>query len=198
VAKRRTENTEAKVNADPMGMFAQMVLGGTEKAILNQEAAGQRQLVASEQIPTDRRGITDEALVKLGFVLGEKSPRDDLFQDAKLPSGWSIKPTDHSMWSRVVDEKGRERFAIFYKAAYYDRSAHMNSVRRFNVRTVLQDVEPWAVECVRVLDGADEIHRIAFKSDGTDRSSDAYRIGEAWLDEHRPGWRDPFALWDQE
>ena len=29
------------------------------------------------------------------------------------------------MWSSVVDELGRERAAVFYKAAFYDRRAHM-------------------------------------------------------------------------
>jgi hypothetical protein len=48
---------------------------------------------------------------------------NDLFYDAKLPEGWKLEPTDHSMWSRIVDNQGQERVKIFYKAAFYDRSA---------------------------------------------------------------------------
>ena len=51
------------------------------------------------------------------------SKGDDLFTDVKLPQGWRIQPTNHSMWSDLLDEAGVKRAAIFYKAAFYDRSA---------------------------------------------------------------------------
>jgi hypothetical protein len=40
-----------------------------------------------------------------------------------LPPGWKVVPTDHSMWSDLVDAKGEKRASIFYKAAFYDRDA---------------------------------------------------------------------------
>lgn len=89
--------------------------------ITGMEAQGQRQLVGSEQLPIDSGG--DEGYEALGLVFG--APSDDLFRAAILPQGWTKAPTDHSMWSKVVDEKGRERISIFYKAAFYDRRAFM-------------------------------------------------------------------------
>ena len=59
--------------------------------------------------------------------------KGELFIKVELPEGWSIKPTDHSMWSNLVDDKGRERASIFYKAAFYDRDAHLSFNRRFRI-----------------------------------------------------------------
>lgn len=104
-------------------------LGGLDRYIGEMEKAGQSQVVASELIPTDRRGITNEELSTLGFVLGSTDEDDPLFQHAALPVGWAKKPTDHDMWSDIVDDEGRVRFNVFYKAAFYDRSAHMSRAR---------------------------------------------------------------------
>lgn len=97
---------------------------GTEY-ITGMEAAGQRQVVASQVIPTEIRGGTEETLTALGFVLGDRVPNDELFRHAALPPGWSKQATEHSMHSSIVDEHGRKRCSIFYKAAYYDRRADM-------------------------------------------------------------------------
>jgi hypothetical protein len=88
------------------------------------EADGQRQLVASASLPTDTRGADAEFLA-LGFTFAEPDGRDPMFRDATLPQGWRKEGSDHAMWSYVLDELGRRRVAIFYKAAYYDRSASM-------------------------------------------------------------------------
>lgn len=93
---------------------------GTDKYITDMEAVGQRQLVSGTQMPTE--GPWPE-LVALGFTRGEAVEGDDLFVNATLPEGWSKEPTDHSMWSQIVDERGIKRVAIFYKAAFYDRKA---------------------------------------------------------------------------
>lgn len=98
-----------------------LATGSSSDAITGQEAAGQQSFVQSTTLPTDIRGkeILESAGVKfLGQVEG-----DDLFQYVELPNGWGLEPTDHSMWSKLVDEQGRERASIFYKAAFYDRSA---------------------------------------------------------------------------
>ena len=44
----------------------------------------------------------------------------------KLPAGWKKQATDHSMWSKLLDESGAVVASIFYKAAFYDRIAEMN------------------------------------------------------------------------
>ncbi len=89
------------------------------------EAAGQRQLVESCQLPVeclhDGRGELEAA----GVVFGEPCEDDPLFCVAQLPAGWKKRGTDHSMWSDLIDDEGRVRATIFYKAAFYDRRAHM-------------------------------------------------------------------------
>src|SRR6185436_8068032 len=44
--------------------------------------------------------------------------------------------TDHSMYTDLVDDKGRVRASIFYKAAFYDRKADISFKRRFSIRVV--------------------------------------------------------------
>jgi hypothetical protein len=58
---------------------------------------------------------------------------DDLFWSVKLPEGWEIRATDHTMWNELIDNKGRKRASFFYKAAFYDRDAFINFDTRFHV-----------------------------------------------------------------
>jgi hypothetical protein len=64
---------------------------------------------------------------------------EDIFIDVELPSGWKIEPTDHSMLSNLVDSKGQVRAKIFYKAAFYDRSAHINPCFKYCASTDFYD-----------------------------------------------------------
>lgn len=96
------------------------VSDGLDKYVTDMEAAGQRQLVDSTNLP--KKGPWNE-LEALGFIRGDDVPGDDLFVVATLPHGWSKEGTAHSMWSKVVDDRGIERVSIFYKAAFYDRDA---------------------------------------------------------------------------
>lgn len=119
-------NTAEEAAQNPLLTLGAMMGGGG--AIEAQEARGQRELVESEQLPVRMMGVTDADLITLGFTLGEPTPGDKLFRPATLPPGWKKQATDHSMWSKIVDESGRERFSIFYKASFYDRDAFMRSV----------------------------------------------------------------------
>jgi len=97
------------------------------RAIMDQESAGQQSFVSSDTLPTDLRGkeILEAAGVKFLGVVED----DDMFQYVELPDGWKKVPTDHSMWSNLVDEQGRVRASIFYKGAFYDRSAHASATK---------------------------------------------------------------------
>lgn len=109
---------------DPLLTFAESM--SNPNFIEDQESRGQAELVNSTSLPTNpgRRG--DRAAYEaLGFVFGDPIPGDEMFTAMTLPPGWKKQATDHAMWSSVVDELGRERVAVFYKAAFYDRSAHM-------------------------------------------------------------------------
>jgi hypothetical protein len=97
------------------------MLGGASQYIEEMERAGQAQVVASAVLPIEGPW-TD--LESLGFVPGTQV--DDLFRQVDLPAGWTKQGSNHAMWSYVVDERGIRRVGVFYKAAYYDRKAHLN------------------------------------------------------------------------
>jgi len=108
-----------------LGLATAGFAGGIEA----QEAQGQRELTQSSQLPTDCRD--DELLSELkadGVVLGEPTEGDTMFRSATLPKDWEVRATDHDMWSELVDATGKVRAMIFYKAAFYDRSAFMCKV----------------------------------------------------------------------
>lgn len=149
--------------ADPL---EKLVVAMVPDGIEAQEAQGQREMVASTVLPTDisfRETAADyEAL---GFTFGDVDPADPLFREATLPEGWSRKGGGHAMWSGVVDERGIERVAVFYKAAFYDRKAHMNIVnvgRQASTEWIYGDGEPslhpalTAEELRAAKDGAEE------------------------------------------
>ncbi|MEU4173271.1 hypothetical protein AB0F46_41335 [Streptomyces sp. NPDC026665] len=120
--------TEAMKDPGERMMFlaASTGAGGPGQAIEEQERAGQAQLLASEQLPTDLNSDNQADFEALGFVFGDVTPGDPLFRSATLPNDWKRERSDHAMWSYIVDEHGRRRVRVFYQAAYYDRSAHMN------------------------------------------------------------------------
>lgn len=134
----KIRNTTADMN-DPSTGEAYLALaigmadGSPDAYIRNQEKAGQTQLVNSQQLPARITHGAQEDFEALGFTFGDPEPSDPMFRPATLPAGWSKQGTDHDMWSKIVDEHGRERVGIFYKAAFYDRSAHMSlaSVRSY-------------------------------------------------------------------
>ncbi len=125
----------------PMGAFNVLLatLGGvssgqeavdaTDAAVLAQEKRGQQNLVNSSQIPRRINPKNGKALLEAAGVkfLGA-DPNDDLFQNVELPSGWKKVATDHDMHSNLVDETGKVRAGIFFKAAFYDRRADMTVV----------------------------------------------------------------------
>lgn len=132
----RVTNTSAEVNREPIvGLATAMVPGGIEAS----ERRGQIEFLESEVLPAEiqqywpgaKKGDGKLLLEAWGFVFGKHVGGDTLFMQAKLPPGWSRKGTDHAMWSHVVDDKGRERCAIFYKAAFYDRRATLSISPRY-------------------------------------------------------------------
>lgn len=111
------ENTRDR---DPMHHMIGMMSGGSSGYIEGMEAAGARQVLTSDQIPT---AAPWAELIELGFVKGESVSGDDLFTHVTLPEGWSRAGTGHSMHTDILDERGVPRVGIFYKAAFYDRRA---------------------------------------------------------------------------
>jgi len=129
--------TPAAIVALADGNLGNFIAATTPGGIEAQEAAGQKDFVASETIPIydghrPMREHTRAVLEGWGFVFGE--PVDELFRSCKLPAGWRKEAADHSMHSDIVDSEGRKRIHIFYKAAFYDRGADFSVVRAAQAR----------------------------------------------------------------
>lgn len=197
---------------DPALLLLEALLGGNSAhAIERQEKRGQVALVNSCALPIKFNSGTKEQLEGFGVVFGE--PIDDLFCNATLPEGWKKMATDHSMWSKLIDQQGRERASIFYKAAFYDRDAFINVSRRFSY--CVEPVNGWSDKeydkhqwhCV-----VTDCETIIWKSEpigpGPDHSDgDAYLnfinekqalelVGKKWIEEHYPDYRNQAAYWN--
>lgn len=111
--------TPAALVAALKGDFDNALVAMTPGGIEAQEAHGQHEFVYSDTMPIKCGNASREQLEALGFSFGEQI--DELFVQASLPEGWSKRPTDHSLWTDLLDDNGRIRGKIGYKAAFYDR-----------------------------------------------------------------------------
>ena len=170
-------------------------------AILHQEARGQLSFVNSDTLPVDMDEVSRAALEAAGIKFGEVVEGDDIFRFVNLPDGWKKVPTDHSMWSKIVDEQGRERAAIFYKAAFYDRSAHLTATQRFDVSFDYDRSDSEGLAVATVTDGGNVIHTTEPFNVGDkpsyEVSGQANNLAIDWLSEKYPDWRNPAAYWDE-
>lgn len=124
--RKVTNTTDELKKAPNVFAFLQNQLDNPDGSpIEDMEAAGQKELVESDVLPTDLHNNTQDEFEALGFTFGPVIEDDPIFRYAILPDGWEKRSTDHNMWSIIVDETGKERVGIFYKAAFYDRHAHM-------------------------------------------------------------------------
>lgn len=163
------ENTQSPASRELTGLLV-LATGDGDAVIGTQEKAGQRQVVHSDSLPTEIHGGTDADFEAVGFTFGltdPHDPHDPLFRPATLPDGWAKQGSDHDMWSYVIDELGRRRVGIFYKAAFYDRRADMHLINLYGYVTgcvreskpiVLDDVwatrENVAAEFRKAVEGA--------------------------------------------
>ncbi len=173
------------------------LIAATPGGIEAQEKHGQELLVKSTDMPIELLP-NREAFEKVGFKFGD--PIDTLFVAAALPPGWQREATDHAMWSHIVDEHGRKRVNIFYKAAFYDRRADARIEPRYTAQWMfpgepssgLQDGQVvWVVR-----DAGKEIHRGApFSRDDFDADKKEAEAVKTWLKERFPDHEDPTAYW---
>ena len=111
------------------------------------------------------------------------------------------------MHTDLLDEHGRKRASIFYKAAFYDRSAHVSLCHRFGVRRKYPEDRNGPLT-VYVEDQNGEISREITnlrEPDWKDREeskqlSDKIDAAEAelrdWLTAQFPDWLKADAYWD--
>ncbi len=173
------------------------IVAATPGGIECQEAAGQKMLIESAQLPIDMGSMTIERLEAIGFKIGGKI--DELFMQAELPPGWTKVASEHSMHSKLIDENGCERASVFYKAAFYDRRADITFNRRFSIAVDYATRGSNLFNRVYVVDRGSEITTLGSYKPGAYADEDALREqAKAWLNEKYPNWQDPLAYWDRE
>jgi hypothetical protein len=153
-----------------------------------------------------------EIFEKMGVSFGEEVPGDPLFTQAKLPPGWRKECSSDPLNLALLDGEGRERALIFFKPAFYDRRADMKLCTRYSARGNYSDpdyleyargvaydgrLEIWTTERVEVTaENRDGVY-VHGQGHVVKPIHDLLRDEAArWLDENRPGWRDPLACWD--
>lgn len=174
--------------SDGLGHLLDTMMG-EKHSIEKSEARGQQALVESDDLPRDVGRLSFKEITEnTGIIFGE--PINDLFIEAKLPKGWSKQRTDHSMWSNLVDDKGRERAGIFYKAAFYDRKAHMHFNRFYNIST-----DYGGDEATEIKDGNGTMLKRFERAEDDEFGRKADDSAGAWLAENYPNWENPWAYW---
>lgn len=197
--------TPAALSALAKGDMQNAMIASTPGGIERQEKDGQIEQSFLDTLP---KHLKREQFEALGFkFLGD---HDDIFLNVKFPKGWRKSPTDHSMWTDIIDAQGRKRGAIFYKAAFYDRSAHAHLTCRFTQSDLCyRGDHPKSAPGQRiVVDGAtgeivfrsDEIARPAPNDADRERfwkADDASRSKvQAWLEQNKPDYQNPLAYWE--
>ena len=183
--------------------YSDWLMGGNPTAIEKQEADGQKQFVESLQLPlktnSPRKTNTVEQYQKMGIKTLVPSKGDDLFIGVTLPKGWKKEETDHSMWSNLLDDKGRIRATIFYKAAFYDREAFINFEPRYiNTSEYLGD-ENCELPYTKLYCVKDTVSKeILFQTETTNEYS-CSNLEQAcidFLETNFPDYKDLNAYWD--
>ena len=128
---------------------------------------------------------------ELGIVIGDVKEGDEIWTSVVLPEGWSLRASgDHAMYSDLVDERGRPRAQIFYKAVFYDRKAHIFPPnKRYRISSADPErygatfSRPWpaGVECPH-----HEMDDYSSVSEVRDGATDEvlFSSGVAWHSEH--------------
>lgn len=167
----------------------------TPSGIEAQEKAGQLAALEKQTLPIEL-SPPRSTWESLGFVFHE--PVDALHISVTFPAGWTKRATDHSMWTDIMDAEGRKRGAIFYKAAFYDRSASAHLSARFSV-TKYAEYSVTQLKTV-IRDAANKAESIVGIRDQTDHNLGDQHEAEAreWLNQHYPDWRNPISYWNHD
>ena len=199
---RKPINTQKEAKENPGLFLLEASFLGSSNTIRNQESQGQRSFVNSDTLP-EMLETTKAVLERFGVKVLGPVEGDPLFLYVELPEGWKKVPTEHSMWSHLVDDKGRKRAAIFYKAAFYDRSTHISLVPRFSVRLDYELHEKMKLIVADVWDG----DKVIFSTDPvpapTSRDASyalehkAELIARDWLAMRWPDWAKVDAYWEE-
>ncbi len=199
--KRVPRNTTKETAENPIDFLVLAMVTGTSNAIERQEAEGQESFVESATLPVDMSRKDKQILMDCGVKFGEVVEGDPLFQYAKLPEGWTVSGTDHSMHSELLDENSNKRAGIFYKAAFYDRSASLQLTRKYGYTTDWNRMDEKQESVCQVKDGDTAIFStepVAVTEDCPSYEANDMTDAKAksWLNENYPGWENPAAYWN--
>lgn len=203
-APRVPTNTLDEMRAIPgvvVGAAVNMEFQEKSSLIVAQEARGQAEMELSDTLPT--RGL--RSLIESGAQITTGAQPDRLLTLVRLPDGWSKRRTDHHLYTDLLDEKGRKRASIFFKASFHDRDAFVTPCRRLSTR------RDWDLEkkskryAAEALDGETVIFRTEERTipeGNTDRMAE-FTIGREveaeaaeWLNRSYPGWEKASSYWE--
>ena len=218
----------AAIVAALSGNLTNFTAASTPGGIEAQEKAGQIEQSFLETLPvTGTCTATERAMFEaLGFKFKHSRQQDqsrgprELFADVEFPKGWRKRCTSHDMHTDLVDDKGRKRGGIFYKAAFYDQRADVHLTRRFSYCS--EPIEGWAGQKAdrsgRYHGVVKDSDTIIFETEATepepkyDHAVDesqrqpwlnwlAYKDAKAeaakvWLAGKYPDWENVSAYWD--
>lgn len=177
------------------GDLANALVASTPGGIEAQEHAGQRAVCEKSILPKDCDRNVFEAM---GIVFGTDA--DDLFVNVTFPEGWHKEATDHYMYSDLLDDKGRKRVTVCYKAAFYDRWAKAYANLRFHA--MCEPIDGWENPDGVYVGVVKDQDKIIWRSEDTGTRGD-YRkhdlLGAAatdWLRTHYPDYKNPLAYWE--
>jgi hypothetical protein len=200
-----------------MGGFKMAIDERRASAALRRASNGER--ITAESIEAERmaEAIQETLLPKemdpgrseweaLGFVF-EEIPDDELMYRAKLPKGWKMVSTDHPMATDIIDEQGRKRGSMFYKASLYDRKASMYLCRRYKVSS---DYKVDGYDATYIVYFGNEQERLfvageitySYQSPMEEQAKAVEQIDKlkavaaAWGKEHYPDYENIYAYWD--
>ena len=163
----------------------------------------QLQLGYNAVLPTPSVESDRTALEKCGVVFGATIPGLPAFTFVNLPAGWTLVPgvlPGHI--HGLLDGQGRIRARVEIRSDIkptqrYDLSV-MASHHRKETWYEVRDVNGEGTFGEKIFTtGA---HSYTGRNDGEDarvKQDLARGEAEAWLDEHRPNWRDPAKSWDE-
>jgi len=95
------------------------------------------------------------------------------------------------------------RATMFYKDAFYDRDAFLNTTRRFGVTMDHDYLNEVGAIRFNVTDGGEVVftseeqdYHVKYDNEYFAMERKARAEAEAWLDERYPDWRSSAAYWD--
>jgi predicted metal-dependent phosphotriesterase family hydrolase len=100
------------------------------------------------------------------------------------------------MWSDLLDEQGRKRAGVFYKAAFYDRSAHLSMNSRFSINSYAGTTDEEIRQCQVEAEGGYVKVFGTYKRGDYDELERIEAEAKAWLTENYPDWKNRSAYWD--